>query len=55
MFSTAFMFCAACSTKHQPIKVNGKTEDFDILDRFLYLHFQGVDFFLEIKQWKLKT
>ena len=23
MFCTAFMFCTACSTKHQPIQVNG--------------------------------
>ena len=43
------MFCAACSTKHQPIKVNGRLQKkIDIPDLFLNLHLQAVDF-LETK------
>ena len=36
MFCTAFMFCTECSTKHQPIKVNGGQQKIFTFLNFLH-------------------
>ena len=45
------MFCAAYSTKHQPIKVNGSLQKiFTFLIQIHFILLEGVDF-LQTTQW----